>query len=60
MTALWTFLKCLPELLALVKTLIEAGQESETKRKVQDDLKTIHGAFVEKDSSKLNALFNSK
>lgn len=59
MMTFWNFLKCLPELVALFKTLEAAAKEAETKRKVAEDLKTIHDAFTSKDSSKLNDLFRS-
>lgn len=59
MTTFWNFIKALPALLELFKTLDKRIQEAELDRKVVDDVKTIHGAFVDKDPAKLNALFNS-
>jgi hypothetical protein len=60
MMTFWSFLQCLPELIALFRTLEGAAKEAETKRKVQEDIKTIHGAFIDKNPDKLNALFLSK
>lgn len=60
MTTLLAFLRCLPELITLIRTLEAAAKEAETQRKVVDDVKTIHEAFSAKDPTKLNALFNSK
>lgn len=60
MITLLAFFKCFPEIYALFQTLESAAKEAETKRKVSEDIKTIHEAFSEKDSAKLNALFNSK
>lgn len=59
MSTLWNFIKALPALLELFKTLSQRIQEAQTDRKVVDDVKIIHGAFIEKDPAKLNALFNS-
>lgn len=60
MMSFFTFLKCLPEFLALYRTLEAAAQEAEIKRKVKEDVKIIHEAFSAKDANKLNSLFNSK
>jgi hypothetical protein len=55
-----TFVGCIPALIKLWNTLQAAAVEAETKRKVKDDILTIHGAFSEKDPAKLNKLFSSQ
>lgn len=59
MTVLWNFLAALPALFKLFATLQARIDEAAVDRKVVDDVKTIHGAFLEKDPEKLKALFNS-
>ncbi len=58
MRVLWEFMKALPELLALVKLLMEKKIEEDQARKVRDDIKTIHSAFLNQDASALNELFS--
>ncbi len=63
MSAFLRFLAALPALFKLFEALekqIEAdAKETGIKRKVADDVNTIHEAFNAKDPAKLNALFSS-
>jgi hypothetical protein len=58
MMRLWTLICSLPELLKLIDLIEQAAEEAETERRVQDDIKQIHRAFIDKDPSQLNALFS--
>ncbi len=53
-------MKSLPEILKLIQALEKSIEDGQTNRKVADDLKAIHEAFIAKDSNKLNDLFNSR
>lgn len=59
MTAFFKFIGALPALLKLFFVLEKRIKEEQLKNKVIDDIKTIHGAFSDKDPSKLVALFKS-
>lgn len=60
MRFLFAFLKAIPDLLQLVKTIQKRIDEAKADRKVSDDVKVIHEVFVAQDSAKLNALFASE
>lgn len=57
MSALVTFIECLPALISLFKAVRAAAIAAETERRTSEDIKTIHQAFINKDADKLNALF---
>jgi hypothetical protein len=59
MSAIFTLIKALPEILAIIKALQAGIDKAQADRKVKDDLQAIHAAFVAKDSAQLNHLFNS-
>lgn len=60
MITIWRFFSALPALFKLFAAIEAHIKEAQADRKVVDDIKTIHGAFIEKDPAKLNALFASE
>lgn len=58
MGAIWSLIKVLPEIIALLKAVQQGIDELNTERKVKDDLKAIKDAVASKDATKLNAIFN--
>lgn len=58
--AIWQLVLALPQILKLIDEIDKRNKELEIQRKVKDDVKVIHEAFVAKDAKKLNDLFNSK
>lgn len=58
-SAIIGLLGSIPEILKLIAALQAAQKEQVVQKKVSDDVATIHEAFVTKDASKLNALFQS-
>jgi hypothetical protein len=57
---LFILMKSLPEILKLIQALEKSLADGQTNRKVADDIKAIHEAFIAKDSGKLNDIFNSR
>jgi len=53
------FLTVLPELIRLIKNIEKRIQATETDKKVKEDIKAINEAFEQKDSAKLNRIFDS-
>ena len=60
MSAFFTLISCLPELLKLIKSLQKAADDAEKERKVKEDLQRIHAAFNNKDASALNDIFANR
>lgn len=56
----WLLLTALPDIIKLIQVLQKANEEAETDRKVQDDVKSIHQAFANKDPALLNDIFGRK
>jgi hypothetical protein len=56
----FSILLALPDLIKLYQAIQKRINDTETDRKVKDDLKSIKKAFDEKDSSALNHIFNNK
>lgn len=52
-------LKHLPELIALIKAIREAGRQYATDQKVKEDLSKLKVAFEKRDTAALNDIFNS-
>jgi hypothetical protein len=59
-TILLNLMQALPDLIKLLQVLQNRIDEAEVERRVQDDVKSIHQAFADKDPAKLNALFNEE
>lgn len=55
---IWLFIQAIPDLIKLLQALDKIRVDSETDRKVTDDLKTLHQAFAGNDASKITDLFN--
>jgi hypothetical protein len=53
-------IQLLPELIELIKSIQKAIDESETERKVRDDVKAISEAFKSRDATKLRSIFKLK
>jgi hypothetical protein len=49
-----------PEVLGLIRAIIEKAEEAERKEKVKDDFRAIEQAFKNKDSDALRRIFESK
>lgn len=60
MTTFLNLLKALPEIIALLKEIQKRIDEQQTEKKIKDEVKIIHQAFLLKDASRLQNLFNSK
>ena len=55
---LWTFITAIPDLLKLLAAIDKGIKESQSDRKVKDDVKTVHQAFIDRDGAKITALFS--
>ena len=53
------FIRSIPDLIKLLQALDKIRVDSETDRKVTDDLKSLHQALDAKDPDKVTAIFNS-
>lgn len=49
----------LPEIISLVRTLMERYDEAQLDAKIKEDLKGIDDAFKNKDAEALKRIFNS-
>lgn len=56
--AMYSLVKCLPEILQFLQTLGKQIEEANTDRKIKDDLARINEAFEKRDASILNDVFN--
>lgn len=54
---LWTIISCLPSLIRLINELERLNREAKIDRKLQDDITTIHQAFVTQDAALLASVF---
>lgn len=53
------FFATLPEIISLVKYVIQLVREAETEKDLKESSKQISDAFKERDAKKLNDIFNS-
>lgn len=58
MSDLFAFIKCLPILLDMFRSIQKVVEDAQANATVQDHINQVKAAFDAKDASKLNAVFN--
>jgi hypothetical protein len=58
MGSIVTLIQCLPQILALIKSVEKAIADAQAEVAVKDQLVKVKAAFDNKDATSLNALFN--
>lgn len=58
-SSLKVFFATLPEIISLVKYVIQLVREAETEKDLKESSKQISDAFKERDAQKLNDIFNN-